>query len=413
MFKNTVFQNRRNTGRQAKPQSFWPGSRWLNLLGAVALSFFLAAPAAAQSLDEQIGSLLGFNCEGFSGVIDEGSPLAILCNSGEGAGTSAGGNAAGAAQMAPSIVQERLQEARGAGDADVAAGTVTEISPQLSLIFSLEGETLDRDVTHFEDGFDSEILRLTAGFDSQVTDKFLAGVAFTYNEQDGDLNSGGDFDNDSFGLLAYASFLPTERFFIQATGGYASKGYEHTRTASFETEGVEQTFTGPVKGSYDGNEISGGILLGYDQPAGAVTFGPRASLDLVYTDVDGYSEKGTTGLELSFADTSEFSLQSRLGMAASMAISTGFGVLVPQMSANWVHEFENDQRTENFSFVDDTESVQYQYEDESPDRNFFELALGVSAVLPHGWQTFAQYRTLLGHDYFDSHVGAIGMRFDF
>ena len=42
-------------------------------------------------------------------------------------------------------------------------------------------------------------------------------------------------------------------------------------------------------------------------------------------------------------------------------LRTGFGVLVPQIYANWVHEFENDQRTENFSFVDDSTNVQYSY----------------------------------------------------
>jgi uncharacterized protein YhjY with autotransporter beta-barrel domain len=402
---------------KAKVQSFWRRSRWLSVICSVLVSIIFVNPATAQSLDDQLEFLLGNRCEnltGFNPNSEGGYPITgelfNLCGDiPDGPGNSSGGSAS-VPQMAPAIVQDRFNEARG--EETDESGMVSKISPKLSLIFSVEGEALDRDVTDFEDGYDSDILRLTAGIDSQFTDKFLAGVALTYNDHEGDLDSGGDFENDSFGVVAYASFIPTKQVFIEATAGYASKGFKRTRIASFKVNDVELGGR-PVKGSYDGNELSGGVLIGYDRSVKNITFGPRASLDWSYNDFDGYTEKGDTGLELSFEDTSEFSLQSRFGVTGSMAFSTGFGVLVPQMYVNWVHEFENDQRTENFSFDDDENSVQYQYEDEPPDRNFFELALGVSAVLPNGWQTYAQYRTLLGHDDIDSHVGVLGMRTDF
>jgi outer membrane autotransporter protein len=407
---------------KSKTQSFWRGSRLLSLICALSLSVIFVNPAAAKSLDEQLNFLLKDSCDVLNhleiGITYESGGLSNLCvdGSGFGGGTSTGG-AAGVPQVAPTIVLDRLQEARGEEtDADTdESGMVSKISPKLSLIFSVEGEALDRDVTRFEAGYDSDILRLTAGIDSQFTDKFLAGLAFTYNDHNGDLSSdGGDFENDSFGLLVYSSFIPTQGVFIQATGGYASKGFKRTRIASFKTDvSARNIEPGPVKSNYDGNEYSAGVMVGYDRSINNITFGPRASLDWVYNEFDGYSEKGDTGLELTFEDTSESSLQSRLGMAGSMAISTGFGVLVPQLYANWVHEFENGQRTENFRFNDVEENIPFQYEDEPPDQDFIELAAGVSVVLPNGWQTYVQYRTILGHNYIDSHVGAIGMRAEF
>lgn len=456
-------------------------SRWLALLCPAVLSFVFAGPVAAQSLDSELKSLLDLGCQNISDTIDWSSPLGNLCDniSYFATGTFSGGNAAITQPIVPIMIQERLQDLRGeltaaamaeaaaakkekgqptnpesssylrgkqpafvmmasrtdimsdaivakaddfntGGETGAAGGessTTSQISPKLSLLVSAEAEASDRDVTHFEDGYDSNIARFTAAIDSQFTKKFLAGFALTYYQHNGDFHTGGDFSNDAFGGIAYASFLPVDRFFIQATAGYGSKEYERTRVASFKADGQDiiswVTTNQHIKGKYDGNEFNSGVMLGYDLSKGAVTFGPRASLNWVYNKFDSYAEKGNTGVELAFDETDVSSLQSRLGLTGSTAISTGFGVLVPQAYGNWVHEFENDQRTENFRFVHELYNIQHQYQTEPPDRNFFEAAVGISAVLPNGWQAYAQYRTTLGHDYLDSHAGALGMRIEF
>ncbi len=381
--------------------------RFLSAICLLALSLSFTSPAVAASLDEQLTFLLENGCANLGGTIT--GNLATYCAAAGGSGTSAGGGAS-TPQTAPGIVQERLKDAREANESDT--GAVTELAPGLSLLLSTDYEKRDRDVTRFEAGYDSDILRFTAGLDYQFTDSFLAGLAFNYYQQDGDLASGGDFENNAYGLLGFASFSPTETVFVQATLGYAAKDYERNRTAFFEMGG-NATGPGPARSSHDGTEYSGGILIGSDHRIGEVTLGPRFGLDWVYSEFDGYTEQGNTGLELAFEDTSEFSLQTRLGVVASLALSTGFGVLVPQLYLDWVHELENDQRTENFTFVADTDRVRYQFEDQPPDRDFFELGAGISTILSHGWQLFAQYRTILGHDYNDSHVATLGVRFEF
>ena len=79
--------------------------------------------------------------------------------------------------------------------------------------------------------------------------------------------------------------ITTEGVFIEATGGYAAKEYKRTRTASFQM-GNSDPVTGPVKSRYDGHELSGGVMVGYDRPIKNVTFGPRASLDWNYNAFD-------------------------------------------------------------------------------------------------------------------------------
>ncbi len=395
--------------RLLKPraQSFRQWSFVFAIVISIVWGLVSALSAGAQPLDRVVESLLENQCSLFEAAGGDTVGLANICGQPPGAGTSSGGGAS-TPQTAPGIVQERLKEARGE-EVDAEAGVVSEMVPGLSLLLSAEYEDLDRDTTTFEDGYDSDIKRFTLGADYLFTDTLMAGLAFTYYNHDGDFDSGGDFDNDSYGLLAFLSIIPHESVFVQATVGYASKEYDRTRQAALKIDS-DPSLGEPFDES---GPAEGGILAGYDQRMGSLTIGPRLGLDWIYNRFDGYSEQGDTGLELVFEETDEFSLQGRLGLMGSMAVSTGFGVLLPQVNVDWVHEFENDQRIENFSFVDDDAKVKFQYEDEKPDRDFFEVSAGVSAVLPNGWQTLAQYRTILGHDYIDSHVGSLGVRVEF
>lgn len=373
-----------------------------------------AGNVAAISLDEQQVFLLENACTEFTnaGGAATGN-LAVLCGGGGGAGTSSGGGSS-TPQSAPGIVEKRLQSARGEDGAPVAesADVVTALSSGKSLFFSVEAESLDRDITDFEDGFDSNIVRITLGGDRQFSDRFVAGVALTHSSHTGDIKTamfdGGHFDNDSTGLLIFGSYMPVEQGFVQGTIGYAAKDFDRTRIAFFEMGATAGP--GPASADYDADEFSAGILAGYDFSFENVTIGPRVALDWIRTEYDGYRESGNTGLELDFSDAEATSLQSRVGVAGSMTVNTSYGVVLPQASVNWVHEFDDDQRSETFSFVDDANSIPFSFENESPDRDFLEIAVGASKISPNGWMSFLQFRAIAGHEYLDSYLVAIGLR---
>jgi len=98
-----------------------------------------------------------------------------------------------------------------------------------------------------------------------------------------------------------------------------------------------------------------------------------------------------------------------------MSISTGFGVLVPQLGVNWIHEYGDNQRSVSAQFAQDLRDnpTKFSFETDKPDRDFFELSAGVSAVLPHNIQAFVNYRILVGHDFYDNQVGTAGLRVTF
>jgi outer membrane autotransporter protein len=96
-----------------------------------------------------------------------------------------------------------------------------------------------------------------------------------------------------------------------------------------------------------------------------------------------------------------------------MAISTRFGVLVPQATAEWVHEFENDQRSVGFTFNDSLTRPRFLFQTDPPDRNFFNVGLGTVLVLPGGWSTFVNVRELLGYSGRTATSVTVGLRASF
>ena len=121
----------------------------------------------------------------------------------------------------------------------------------------------------------------------------------------------------------------------------------------------------------------------------------------------------STGIELIYDDQNVVSLTSTVGVFASMAISTGFGVLVPQAGAEYVHEFANDQRSVGFTFVDLTGRPRFLFQTDPPDRNFFNIGVGAVAVFSRGLSAYVNVRQLLGYSDRTATTVTIGLRNQF
>jgi len=154
------------------------------------------------------------------------------------------------------------------------------------------------------------------------------------------------------------------------------------------------------------------VLTGYDQPIGRFTLGPRLGFNYANTHIHDYAEQGGTGLELRYGDQWVNSLQSVLGVQGTAALSTGFGVLVPQVNANYIHEFANSQRFINAQFVEDQRAnpFQFRFQTDVPVRNYFDVGTGIVAVLPNGLQPFVNFRALVGNNQFNNYAGTFGVR---
>ena len=106
-------------------------------------------------------------------------------------------------------------------------------------------------------------------------------------------------------------------------------------------------------------------------------------------------------------------MQSSLGAAATVAIAIPNGVLLPQASVAWVHEYANDSRNIDARFVEAPNSPKFTFKRERPARDWANIAVGASASFTNGLQPFVQFVTVQGNENYVSYGGTAGLRFSF
>ena len=392
--------------------------RWIMGALVTVTVIALAAPAGAQGLNDVVGSLLSNNCTGLLGppsrsTVGLGPDLARLCpqGAGTGSGSSSGGSVGsedGATEEQRELFRRLRQRQQGAASADPA-------NPLgIGVFVTTEYEKFNQDTTRFETGYDRDTVGMSFGADYLFRNGLILGAAFTYAHDFGNYDGvGGGFDHNSYGILAYGSYQPFANAFIDAAAGYTRKDYNFDRRAAIVISGGGPSVAGPTQGDTNGNEWRVGLNGGYDFIFGAFTVGPRLGVLYREITVNSFTESGHTGLELSYDDQFIKSLTLRPGVYGSYAFSTSWGVVIPQMTLEYVHEFFDDQRNVQFSFAQDSLNRKFLFQTTPPDRDYLNLGLGVSMVLPSGWQPFLNFRDMLAYNDQSRYTVTLGLRIPF
>jgi outer membrane autotransporter protein len=388
-------------------------ARRLGVALAAALFFLPAATPSAQAqiFQDTFVNALSNGCQGLGGPF--GSRLATVCAAGPGSG------GAGTASLSIDTrgqgeeqrLLRRLKERRdgsGAGGADDAMGM-----RGLSLFGATEYQSFEKGVTRFEPGSERDTWGGTVGADYSFGGRAIVGLAFNYSHAAGTfLRHGGSFDTDSYGPILYGSVLPAPNLFIDLLAGYTRRDYSIARRYNFENTLVSIP-AAIARGDTTGNEFKTGVNVGYDFVAGRLTAGPRVGFNFRENHIDSYAERGDAGLELAYDKQRQTSFTSNVGAFASMAISTGFGVVVPQATLEWVHELQDNQRVIYFQFVEDLGGTRLRFQTDTPDRDYFNAGVGVVLVLPGGLSPFFNFRQFFGYRAQSSRTFTVGLRVAF
>ena len=445
--------------------------KWICLIGGILL-LLPTLDASAQVLDQQVNALLANNCAGLGtggppapNVTGFGPNLTALCNTPITAGaSSSGGGAASVQGSAASILNRvllgRLEDFRneeregsplpssmrfnplglmsmaGVGNLNVSSpfyaatsasgGSTASFATStpdrwkgLGLFASGLVESLNRDVTTFQDGYRSTILGVSGGADFRFSKQVIAGLVGNFSNTDGEFRTGGGmFSTNSYGGLAFAQILPTDKTFIQITSGYTRNNYLVSRLATALVSSValgnDRTVNSFASSNSNGDVANVGLLTGYDHTIKQFLFGPRAGVNYSQTHIGRYAENGGGGIGLQYDDQYIHSLQTTFGVQGSTAYSTGFGVLVHQANADYIHEFANSQRHINVQFTEDQRAnpTRFAFQNEVPVRNYFNVSTGLVAVLPNGWQPFVNFRAMIGNNQFNNYAGTFGLRIE-
>jgi outer membrane autotransporter protein len=261
---------------------------------------------------------------------------------------------------------------------------------------------------------------VTVGADYRVLPWVTAGLAFSYLNTHGHFNgNNGHFNTDAYGVTLYGSVTPLPNLFVDGTLGYTRREYDTVRRASYFNATTAFGVNGFVGGDTSGNEFRTSVQTGYDFVMGALTVGPRVGVNYSTNDIDSFNERNVsprgldTGLQLAYDGQHRESLTSTVGAFLSYAFSTSIGIFVPQITAEWVHEFFDNQRVIYFHFREDLGRTRLRFQTDPPDRDYANVGTGVVLVLPKGMQVFLSFRALVGYDDRQAYTANGGLRIAF
>jgi outer membrane autotransporter protein len=297
-----------------------------------------------------------------------------------------------------------LSNTRGGG----ASADEAQSMGRLGVFINGSGSFGDRNTTDDELGFDFSTSGISAGVDYRISDELVFGGALGYasNEMDFE-NSQGDQDIKGYTLSAYGSWYQSENVYIDGILSYGTNNFDMTRHIQFGTTDVK------ARGDTDGTEFAVSIGGAYDMNRDALNFGPFVRLNYIKAQIDAFEENTATGLELAYDDQEVDSLTSLVGGQATYAVSTRYGVITPQARLEWAHEFKHDSRNITARFLNDPTSGRFEIGTDDPDRDYFNLGLGVTAVFAKGRTAFLYYEAVLDRDNLNNHSIAGGVRFEF
>jgi len=401
-----------------------PGEAWIGV--PVVLTLALAANGAvAQPLGDALSDQLFAECRRLL-VTDRASqvligPLEAICRQGIlspiptseliGADTALAGDASGQQQrLLRDVGQPETRIVSTENGQGASADTGTELA-RLRLFASAGLETLDRDQTRFDTGYESHISRLVGGIAYSITPAWEAGIGAEYLRQEGDFDAGGDLETKAYGLFAFLSGAPVAGLRTTLLGEYLASDFERTQVVDFPAGDI--LVNGPIRADYDGDVVRASGLASYRNVRGRFSIEPFAAIDWAQVEYESYSQEGDTGVELHFDRDRQTSLISTVGLSAGLWFRYGPVGFSPSVTAAWKHEFENDQRLVSVSFVNDLRSKRFFFETEPPDRDFGELNASLTALLPNGMQPYVVVQTLVEHSFFDSYSSIVGLSYSF
>ncbi|MFE8034349.1 autotransporter outer membrane beta-barrel domain-containing protein [Thiohalocapsa marina] len=271
----------------------------------------------------------------------------------------------------------------------------------------------DKDATDNEAGFDFNTTGVTAGADYRFTDKFIAGGALGFGQSNVSFDSsGGDLDTDTWHLAAYGTYSWTDRAYVDAILEYGWHSYDSKRNIRYQVASSTSAVNRRARADYDGTQFGASVGAGYDFTSGPLSYGLYGRAGYIDVDVDGYNENGADGLNLSLDGFGATSVTTTLGARVSRVFNTATAVFVPQARIEWEHEYDQDADTLVARFAADPTATSFNIETDSPDRDYFRVGLGLSAVFPHGLSAFINYDTVLDRQYWSDHVIDVGLRWE-
>jgi outer membrane autotransporter protein len=262
------------------------------------------------------------------------------------------------------------------------------------------------------DGFDEEAYGVVVGLDYKITPNFLVGLAGSYISDDLDFDDGdtGEIDRWSVGGYLSGSW---DAFYVDGSFTYVKDDYKVNRTIITGGAGcLLYNCSVGASGDYTGDGWIAHGEVGYNWMFGnGVKLQPFAGLNFVDVDADVFTETGGGDLGLNVLDGTGKSFQSRLGARLSGEWGSGNVKWVPELRAEWRHEFEDNPAWIQASLVGLPDDP-FLTVGSHVSRDLAVIGAGITAQFTSGWGLYFDYQGAFASGY-TSHIAQGGVRVKF
>jgi outer membrane autotransporter protein len=294
----------------------------------------------------------------------------------------------------------RLAQRYGSG---IATG---ESSPQWAMWGQAFGGHASQSERDQVDGYSANFAGLLVGVDRAVSDQWRVGGVFSYSGAA--VNNTGDTAGDntrinSYSLIGYASYV-TGSWYANLAAGAVQQRYDTNRQIDITG------FSGDASGSFNGQQYVARGEFGYPLAVGPVTVTPLASLTYSYLHQSAYTETGGDGAALSVGATHTTSVTTDIGTKIEHNFETSYGVVVPDLTMAWRHEYNNAQAQTTATFAGDPSgATSFTTLGNTPVTNSAVLSLGMTLLRANNLSMTARYEVQLGAGYL-SQAGIVRLR---
>jgi outer membrane autotransporter protein len=270
--------------------------------------------------------------------------------------------------------------------------------------------------------FDYDIAGLTFGADYRFNDRLVAGLALGYSDNDAELaGSRGDVATKGWTLSGYATWYSTTAWYVDGTLLLGRLDYDLRRRLSYSITGLDggRTIVDQVaSASTDGDLLGASISIGRDWQKGPWNVNGYFRGQYARVKTDAFVERMIEGLPgqglaLAVDSRSTESMTSAFGVRATYVLSRDWGILMPNASIEWEHEFEDDPGRLTARLAFDPTATPIERFGDALDSDYFNLGIGLSALFPGGRSAYLFYEELVGASRIRQGLLSLGVRLEF
>ena len=313
---------------------------------------------------------------------------------------------------------ERLDGSRRGG----SAGNELEAAKGFSKLGGFVNGALgfgSRDPTTFEDAVDFDTASITAGVDYRLSNQTVVGAALGYSQLDSTYDGArsivsGSVDSTGYSLSLYG-LHEIQQYYFDGLLSYGRNDYDFVRRIAYPSNNPNVSSTNETAlGNTKSNQFTASLGAGMQLQNGSYSFGPYARLKYLQSKIDGYTETNATAFNYKTSGQDITSSLLSLGFTGSKSITLKNAVVLPQLTVELIHEFDNDERVVKSPFANDTiTGVLITTQSDKPDRDYLVIGIGSSAVFKNGLQGFINIDSIFGLKHVESTALSIGLRREF